>query len=643
MCCKREDIWVKVTKSPNKTSYYWNPVTEAISTHLRELQQASSWRAHIMEDGRHYWWNLDTSATQWDQPEWEAEPPSLASSPACASSPSPCRPSAWLATRGAASVVAAAAATPGAPPLPAGGGGEAAPPEQDRPTWLFTVACRGAEISEDMALAHAGMVHGSVVVGGGSSSSSTYSPQDPHAPLWVEVDAHSSESRQAYFWDVRSDTVVRQAPQGAQVLWRCCRTKGGPIYFVDKRTGDTTWDLKVVPPLATTHTDELREVPTIPVQVGGGRWIEEGAALRICGLPAEEDRYNDKVCQVVGFEDGKVVVELPRQIGGSRLRLRPEHLAPLSIGAIVELRGLATEALNGQVGTIDMVGPPSLCKYHVKLQDGTTKIVKATKLIAKSRLWDLDTTLCPGACLRWRGEQRCLFVDSTGHTRKYAMHLPLNFSEKQKQLSGSGKMRTWPMLLYLHGTGGSSFFGHSKKATKSIGMNHVAEHFFVVSPECDWIWKDRPGAWVTELVLEMRAAVWVDPTRIYLAGCSMGGMSTWEVGAERADLYAAMAPVAAHHEDDRTQHIASRLTNMPIHVVHARSDETCLMRKEEPLWSLLYLNNPRFQLSLAPFVDHCSMFEKALCDDTMIYKWLLQWKRAEGGLSVHVASEFVHV
>ena len=43
-------------------------------------------------------------------------------------------------------------------------------------------------------------------------------------------------------------------------------------------------------------------------------------------------------------------------------------------------------------------------------------------------------------------------------------------------------------------------------------------------------------------VVSHRSAEWVDHRRIYVTGCSMGGMSTWEVGAMRPDLFAAIAP-----------------------------------------------------------------------------------------------------
>merc|ERR1712170_240527 len=102
---------------------------------------------------------------------------------------------------------------------------------------------------------------------------------------------------------------------------------------------------------------------------------------------------------------------------------------------------------------------------------------KGRNLIARSGLWDLDVTQSP-QFLTWRAERPCLFLDSGGYHRKFWLHLPLNFAEQQL---ASKKIQAWPMMLYLHGTGGSSFFTHSKKTLKSHGLQFAASRFVVVS------------------------------------------------------------------------------------------------------------------------------------------------------------------
>ncbi|CAK0830156.1 unnamed protein product, partial [Prorocentrum cordatum] len=99
----------------------------------------------------------------------------------------------------------------------------------------------------------------------------------------------------------------------------------------------------------------------------------------------------------------------------------------------------------------------------------------------------------------------------------------------------------------------------------------------------------------------------------------MGGMGTWELGAERPELYAAVAPVAAYHNGERTEHIARRLRGTPVFVIHSLHDGVCPHSKEVPLWTLLREEgNRHLKVSLAHHVDHTFMFERAYCDDVTI-------------------------
>merc|ERR1719336_776297 len=108
----------------------------------------------------------------------------------------------------------------------------------------------------------------------------------------------------------------------------------------------------------------------------------------------------------------------------------------------------------------------------------------------------------------------------------------------------------------------------------------------------------------------------------------MGGMGAWEMSAERPDIYAAVAPVAAHHQAQREDHIASKLRDVPVCAVHSLHDETCPMNLEQALWDkLVSVGNDKMSVYLAPEVDHCSMYERAYCDDSTLYKWLLRFKR----------------
>merc|ERR1712048_1083354 len=99
------------------------------------------------------------------------------------------------------------------------------------------------------------------------------------------------------------------------------------------------------------------------------------------------------------------------------------------------------------------------------------------------------------------------------------LHLPIGFTQEAQ-----GRPVAWPLLVYMHGTGGGTFFAHSKKSLQSEGLQFAARNFVVASPVCEWTWQQSPSPWVEDLVRTLRAAEWVDHQRVYLTGCSMGGM-----------------------------------------------------------------------------------------------------------------------
>jgi predicted esterase len=284
---------------------------------------------------------------------------------------------------------------------------------------------------------------------------------------------------------------------------------------------------------------------------------------------------------------------------------------------------------NGQVGTTDggLVGEKSLC---VRLRDQSMVEVSVENLRPRSRLWDINFDKSV-EILKWRSEQGCLFVDVDNQQRQFSLQLPLGF-KKHLRNKGQGQAQ-WPLILYMHGSGKTTFYmSQTKKAVHSPGMEYAAERFIVVSPHCDWDWKARPSDWVKHLLRHLRATTWVDPRRIYITGCSMGGMGTWEVAATVPDCIAAIAPVAAHHDAKRTDHLADRLCNMPILAVHSTTDTTCLLKGEEELWNgLRRRGNDSMEVQCAPGVVHTEMFPRTYCDHPTLFKWLLRHKRSDDG------------
>ena len=175
-------------------------------------------------------------------------------------------------------------------------------------------------------------------------------------------------------------------------------------------------------------------------------------------------------------------------------------------------------------------------KMKVRLPDDTIKNVKVSKILPRSRLWEINLWQRE-VCLQWRkSEQEQIFISEDGQHHYYNLHMPFGFLLRPKD-GGTVHSEPWPLLVFMQGAGGGTLLSQSKKALQSVGIEYAASRIVIVSPKCEWTWKQTPNSWVAELARHLRACSWVDPERMYLTGCSMGGMGTWEVGASVAGVF----------------------------------------------------------------------------------------------------------
>jgi polyhydroxybutyrate depolymerase len=159
-----------------------------------------------------------------------------------------------------------------------------------------------------------------------------------------------------------------------------------------------------------------------------------------------------------------------------------------------------------------------------------------------------------GDCLSGRGregrrlESQCFSIQHDGRERTFRLYVPAH------------PARSMPLLVVLHGGGGT---GAGMEALTDRGFDRIADrdHLLVVYPDgIGKSWNDGRSdlkseaakghlddlGFLTALVHELAQSYPVDSARVYATGISNGGMMSYRLACEAADVFAAVAPVAAN-------------------------------------------------------------------------------------------------
>ncbi|MCP4645877.1 MAG: prolyl oligopeptidase family serine peptidase [bacterium] len=177
---------------------------------------------------------------------------------------------------------------------------------------------------------------------------------------------------------------------------------------------------------------------------------------------------------------------------------------------------------------------------------------------------------CPGP----RGATYVGLLEHDGLDRTYRVHLPPSFA----------KDGATPLVLVLHGAGGTGV-----RMERLTGFNTLAdrEEFVVAYPDgLDHQWNDGRGTtcsssskdalpddvgFLTALIDRLVATHGLDAERVYVTGVSNGGMMSYRLVCERADVFAAAAPVIGNVPVNIADTCASAQP-MPMLIVNGTAD-----------------------------------------------------------------------
>jgi predicted peptidase len=189
---------------------------------------------------------------------------------------------------------------------------------------------------------------------------------------------------------------------------------------------------------------------------------------------------------------------------------------------------------------------------------------------------------------------------------------------------GYEQQESWPLLLFLHGSGER---GDDLELVKKHGppkLIAAGKDFpcIVVSPQCP---KERRWEPIELIALlnDLGEKYRVDGNRIYVTGLSMGGFGTWQLASYAPDRLAAIAPICGGGE----KYWVKQFAQLPVWAFHGAKDTGVPLERSQVMVDELKKNGGNPKLTIYPEAGHDSWTETY--DNPELYKWLLEQKRGK--------------
>jgi predicted peptidase len=231
-------------------------------------------------------------------------------------------------------------------------------------------------------------------------------------------------------------------------------------------------------------------------------------------------------------------------------------------------------------------------------------------------------------------------VAAGGRTYRYRVWLPRGYT----------KLRRWPVILYLHGSGerGDDNVRQLAIALPPLLVRDPSRYrAIVVAPQClldhEWVgeMEEQALAALDQSVKEFRG----DPRRVYLTGISMGGAGAWYFARHRG-RFAAVVPIcgevtrqpddpwprepprdvaAVLESADPFAALAARIGTTPVWAFHGDKDQVIPVEQSRKMVAALQAHHGNVRYTEFGGVGH-NAWDKAY-DDPALPVWLFQQRR----------------
>ncbi len=195
---------------------------------------------------------------------------------------------------------------------------------------------------------------------------------------------------------------------------------------------------------------------------------------------------------------------------------------------------------------------------------------------------------------------------------KYLVSYPDGFCENKK----------YPLVIFFHGRGArgeSTERLHNYSCIADLKKHQNERGFVLLAPHCSrGTWSEWMAS-VIELVDSFRKLPYIDITRVYITGNSMGGYGTWSIATLRADWFAAAMPICG----GGIAGLAGEIGKLPIRTFHGLCDKTVDPIESLQMAKAVNQAGGHAEMILFPELPH-NCWEAAYSDEKN-YDWMFSF------------------
>lgn len=190
--------------------------------------------------------------------------------------------------------------------------------------------------------------------------------------------------------------------------------------------------------------------------------------------------------------------------------------------------------------------------------------------------------------------------------------------------------KKWPAILFLHGMDerGTALIKVRQHGIPKTVQQHKDFPFISISPQCPETDEHWDPAKLTHILDEAAAEFRIDPERVYLTGCSMGGEGAWLLALASPHRFAAIAPICGDAPNEATPDKVARIKDLPAWVFHGRKDPVVPFDDSVKMVEALRQAGAT-HVKFTEYEDTAHDAWTDTYDNPLLYDWFLQHRRKE--------------